>query len=55
MEMKTVRGKVIKELVRDFEGTVAQDNYIKAKPIYEEILAKVAEMENFYVIQAEWF
>lgn len=46
MEMKTARGKIIKELVRDFEGTVAQDNYVKAKSIYEEILIKVAEMEN---------
>lgn len=44
MEMKTVRGKVIKELVRDFEGTVAQGK--DAKDIYNEILAMVAKMEN---------
>ena len=44
MEMKTVSGKVIKELVRDFEGTVAQGK--DAKDIYDEILTMVAKMEK---------
>lgn len=59
MEMKTVRGKIIKELLRDFEGTLSQGN--DAKEIYDEILSMVsrieeelAEMEEkFYLEQAK--
>ena len=59
MEMKTVRGKIIKELLRDFEGTLSQGN--DAKEIYDEILSMVSRMEEeiaemeeeFYLEQAK--
>lgn len=42
--MNTVRGKVIKELVRDLIGTVAEGH--DATDIYEAILEHVKEMET---------
>lgn len=59
MEMKTVRGKIIKELLRDFEGTLSQGE--DAREIYDEILSMVSRMEEeiaemeekFYLEQAK--